>query len=246
MNRVKVDQERWNKAQEWEKSFWLRSQKSKAKYGKNYARKLLNLLKSKDRKFIGDDWNYWWKEKFADYSFLPPSVENAIELGCGPFTNMRIITQICKVNHLVLSDPLIKTYLTFRDTFVSKMYKGLGCTIDDHPIEEIPYLDNYFDLTVMINVLDHVKDAEACMIRAIDITKKDGILIIGQDLTSEEDLKNNEKMANDLGHPIRLDHNFLDKFLTEKFEKLEYKILSREEGRNLAHYGTYIFAGKKL
>jgi hypothetical protein len=105
---------------------------------------------------------------------------------------------------------------------------------------------NYFDLAVMINVLDHVCDAEKCMKKIVDIVKAGGVLIIGQDLTNDIDL-NLTEVKNDIGHPIKVDHNWLDNFLVERFEAIIHNVLPRELGRNpKAHYGTYIFAGKKL
>jgi len=75
---------------------------------------------------------------------------------------------------------------------------------DDHPIEELPFADKYFDLVVMINVLDHVRDARLCMKNVMRIVKPDGILIIGQDLTNEA---NRLRTPQDFrtGHPITLD-----------------------------------------
>ena len=39
----------------------------------------------------GDDWNHWWAEHFDDYRFLPEHLGDYIELGCGPYTNTRLI-----------------------------------------------------------------------------------------------------------------------------------------------------------
>ena len=245
MNIQKVDKNRWEQAQKWEENFWVKAQKMRAKYGKNIIWKSLALLKLKP-KYRGDDWNYWWKKVFDNYAFLPNNINNGIELDCGPYTNMRLILENTNINHLFLSDPLIKTYVKFKQTFVREMYKNNFCIIDDHPIEELPFKENYFDLTVMINVLDHVYDAELCMENAIKITKKGGILIIGQDLTNENDMKNNKKLLKDIGHPIRVDHEWLDSFTKGNFKEMVYKVLTREDGRDEAHYGTYLFAGKKL
>ncbi len=243
---IKISRERWEMAQEWEREHWVKTQKMRAKYGKNIIWKFIALLGLKS-KYRGDDWNYWWKRQFNDYNFLPEVIENAIELGCGPYTNFRLIIERCVPKHLFLSDPLIRTYVNFKQTFVSEMYRKGLCIIDDQTIEEFPFAPDYFDLCVMINVLDHVQDAELCMKNAINITKPGGILIIGQDLTDEEDMHRIEGAEGEVGHPIKIGHDWLDKFIKRKFESLIYKILPREEGRApIAHYGTYIFAGKKL
>lgn len=133
---------------------------------------------------------------------------------------------------------------------MSEMYRQTTCCFDDHPIEECPFASDYFDLVILINVLDHVYDAEICLNKAMEITKPGGIFIIGQDLSNEEDrltrLKGNTDPDGDIGHPIKMDHNWLDEFINKKFDSIFYKILPRDLGRNPGvHYGTYLFAGKK-
>ena len=112
-----------------------------------------------------------------------------------------------------------------------------------------PFANNYFDCVVMINVLDHVFDASLCMDKVISITKPGGILLIGQDLSNKADIKNyDDKYGSDgIGHPIKIGHEWLEKFLSQRFENILHKILPRELGRDPdVHYGTFIFAGKKI
>jgi SAM-dependent methyltransferase len=240
-----VTDERWKDAQKWEEAHWVRSQKARGKYGKNWIWRALTLLGFVD-KYRGDDWNQWWKRQFDNYSFLPTTVDNAIEVGCGPYTNIRHILPHCSTNHLFLSDPLIKTYVKFQLAFTADAYKKGFSILDDHPLEEIPYRNDYFDLTVMINVLDHVRDASLCMKNIIDITKPGGWLIIGQDLTNEEDLEVLAKDRGLVGHPIKIAHDWFDTYLNNGFAPALYKVLERSEGREPEnHYGTLIFAGRK-
>ena len=187
-NITEVSRERWQNAQEWERNIWIQDQINRSKFGKNLIWPILSFLGLKP-KFRGDDWNCWWKQQFDEYEFLPKTVDNAIELGCGPYTNMRLITEQCQPKHLVLSDPLIMTYIHFKSTFLSHMYHQGLCVVDNHPIEEIPFKDNYFNLTVMINVLDHVQDAELSISNTIRITKPGGTIIIGNELTNVDDLE---------------------------------------------------------
>lgn len=250
-NITKTSMENWQKAQEWEKNHWVRQRKIGSKYGKDFIWKILSLIGFMP-KYRGNDSNYWWANQFDNYNFLPDKIDNAIELGCGPYTNIRIMIEKCPPRHLFLSDPLIKTYINFKQSFVGKMHRQGFCILDDHPIEECPFAPNYFDLVVLINVLDHVQDAETCIKIAIDITKPEGIILVGQDLSNQEDIKKyceKYKYALITGdpHPIKMGHNWLDIFINNKFEKIIKKLLPRELGRDPeAHYGTYIFAGKKL
>jgi SAM-dependent methyltransferase len=248
-NIYKTAKANWLKAQEWEKNHWVQQRKLGSKYGKNAIWKILSLLNLMP-KYRGDDFNYWWATQFNNYSFVPERLGNVIELGCGPYTNLRLILEKCSPSHVFLSDPLMRTYINFKQSFIGKKYREGFYIIDDHPIEECPFTNNYFDLVVLINVLDHVFNAEICMKNAIDITKPGGILILGQDLSNREDIiKYNEKygpLGGDVGHPIRLGHDWLDDVLDGRFEDIYKKMLPRELGRDPEfHYGTYLFAGKK-
>jgi ubiquinone/menaquinone biosynthesis C-methylase UbiE len=116
--------------------------------------------------------------------------------------------------------------------------------LDDHPLEECTFPSGYFDLVVLINVLDHVRDAIMCLKQVVRVTKSGGYLVVGQDLSNSEDA---ERTKGDIGHPIRIGHDTLDEALTPHFLRVFARVLTREEGRNpSAHYGTYILIGKKV
>src|SRR5919202_1432791 len=86
-----VDEERWQRAQQWELAFWRREQQRTGWRRVAYAvlRPLLVAIES--RRATGDDWNLWWSRQFDDYQFLPSQLGDYIELGCGPYTNTRVI-----------------------------------------------------------------------------------------------------------------------------------------------------------
>ena len=241
----RVSAETWQAAQSWENQHWIGAQKARAKFGKNHIWRMLSLI-GMVPKHRGDDWNTWWQRQFGNYEFLPCSVNNAIEVGCGPYTNMRLIQQRCQPRHLVLSDPLIRTYVKFKLTFVAELYRQAGCVLDDHPLEELPFADNYFDLSVMINVLDHVRDAHECMRNLLRVTKPGGYLILGQDLSNDEDREALRRDPGAVGHPIKLDHLWFEPYLKTGFEPVLYTVLDRKSGRAPeGHYGNLIFAGRK-
>jgi SAM-dependent methyltransferase len=240
----KVDPEQWQLAQAWERAFWFREQKNLAKFGKNQIWRLLAAFGVVE-KYRGDDDNRWWANCFDDYSFLPSTAENVIEVGCGPYTNMRLVRKACSPKHLFLSDPLIRTYVRFKMTLVNELYRDASCYLDDHPLESLPYKDNYFDLAVMINVLDHVQDANACMANLIRVVKPGGIIILGQDLTNQEDIDAHPDGMR-TGHPITLNDEWFRPHLEGRFTPLIWKTLPRSEGRTPQwHYGTLLFAGVK-
>lgn len=239
----KVSVETWKQAQAWEKDFWLRQQNNLARYGKNWAWKVLHALALVD-KYRGDDDNQWWASCFDNYQFLPKQVDNMIEVGCGPYTNVRFVERACKPAHLVLSDPLIRTYVKFNMTFVKEAYKNCFCYFDDHPIESLPFKDNYFDVVIMINVLDHVQDALVCMDTVTRIVKPGGYFIIGQDLTNAADAERHP-VGMRIGHPIVLDASWFEPYL-RYFDPVVNRILPRGQGRTPEwHYATLLFAGTK-
>lgn len=239
-----VPPQTWQEAQKWERQFWLREQKNLKKHGKNQIWKLLSLFGIVE-KHRGDDNNQWWANCFDSYKFLPSTVENMIEVGCGPYTNARLVRKACMPKHLFLSDPLIRTYARFKMTMVNEMNTTTGCYLDDHPLEDLPFKDSYFDVAVMINVLDHVQDAHACMRSLLRILKVGGYVIIGQDLTNEEDFRTHPDGMR-TGHPITLDAEWFAPYF-EGLRPVIHKVLSREEGRTPQwHHATLLFAGVKL
>jgi len=247
MSKIVIDnvpEERWKEAQDWEEHHWVNAQRVRKKFFKNHIWKVLSWF-GKVPKYRGDDWNSWWMERFDGYKFLPAKIGNALEAGCGPYTNMRMIKEGRDIAHIVLSDPLIRTYAKFEMTFVSDLYAKAECMLDDHPLEELPFRDDFFDLVVKINVLDHVRDARECMANLVRVTKPGGIIIIGQDLTNEEDMEVLKRDAGAVGHPIKLDAEWFAPYF-EGFEPIIDKVLTREEGRDPSqHFGTLLFAGRK-
>jgi len=110
----------------------------------------------------------------------------------------------------------------------------------------LPFAPGYFDLAVMINVLDHVEDARRCMENLVRIVRPGGLLVLGQDLTDEQDLEALRRDPGATGHPIKLNHEWFEPFL-RSFQPVLKKVLTREEGRDpYQHCGTLVFAGRKV
>ena len=240
-----VSPDRWAEAQEWERESWISTERQRARWCRNMIWPVLAALKMKPR-FRGNDWNDWWADRFDRYRFLPRQVSDAIELGCGPYTNWRIISEHCRADHLVLSDPLIRTYVRFPHTFVRHAYREALCSLDDHTIECAPFADNTFDVVIMINVLDHVQDARRCMCKALGLVKAGGWLIIGQELSDATDLAKLGDAPGHEGHPIAVDEPWMRTQLGTVFAPHVERVLTRQEGRDPSHhYGTFLFAGTK-
>jgi SAM-dependent methyltransferase len=86
---VRVDQQRWSEAQRYERRTWME----------------LGLRASDDR-------NRDHVARFREYRPLAGiRFKRAIELGCGPFTNLRYILEVALADRVHLLDPLIRDYV---------------------------------------------------------------------------------------------------------------------------------------
>lgn len=222
-NLIKCTKEKWQKAQNNELLSWVNSGRTD-----------------------GDDWNVWWKTKFNNYEFLKDkNINSILEVGCGPYANnTKLILQLLQKNdhRLGLLDPLLDEYIQNKLSVINLINEDTK-TYNTALEEFCP--DESYDLIICINVFDHVYDTERCLNNMYNSLNKEGIVIIGQDLTNETDLENVE-VANDETHPIKLNHEFFRNELKRYSTHIFNKILSRNEGRNpSAHYGTLLYVGQK-
>lgn len=219
---ITCSEERWKQAQQWELSAWLGSEK--------------NI----------EDWNSWWFNNFDKFEYLSnKKFESLLEVGCGPYCRnteyfLKLFPNITSVS---INDPLLDQYIKnnyYVNTVIQKYNAKTFCC----PLEEFNGSKTY-DVIICINVLDHVRDTNICMQKLETLLNKGGILILGQDLTNEDDFINDPGLLTDLGHPIKLDHYyFRDKLKT--YKHIYHKILNRGQGRNpKAHYGTLLYVGSK-
>lgn len=226
---TKIDHERWIKAQEFEKKCW------------------------DEAWYLGDDWNKWWYEKFEQYSVLEknlPDDVQLIEVGCGPFTNVRLIEstlQYKKVLKIHLSDPLIESYLSLPHSWVkenaSYSTENRAIIIDNSQLENLKFKNKSFDLLICINVLDHVEDVDKCFEEINRVLKKDGLLIFGQDLTDWVNKGDpTPTQDQDQGHPVRINHDYCYSKLSSYQILLDKVVESRNKD---AHYGCLCYIGKK-
>ena len=237
-----VSAERWSEAQEWELTLW-REGLRKHGWKQVVWPVVAPVLRALNwRRAWGDDWNHWWKDRFEGYAFLPSDLGDCIELGCGPYTNIRLILEGRTASRVVCSDPLADSYVGFTGRWLAEAHAAGRVEVDSHAIEESPFARPSFDLVVMINVLDHVRDADLCMRTAIELVRPGGYFVLGQDLSNEDDLTHHPY---DVGHPIRLRREDLEPYL-QPLTPVHRKDLTREEGRDpRLHYATLVYAGRK-
>ena len=236
-----VDKERWQRAQAWELAFWQQAQQKRGARRLAYwaLRPALAALGSK--RASGDDWNLLWRDHLDGYEFLPTDLGDMIELGCGPYTNTRLILQGRTARRVVCSDPLAASYLEFKHRWLARAAQKGRVEVDAHPIEECPFPPESFDVVVLINVLDHVMDAALCLERAVNLVRPGGYFVFGQNLTDSDDTGRTEWF--DEGHPIRLAMDDVRPFLA-RFEPLVHKVL--EDSDPLSTQTSLLaFAGRR-
>lgn len=237
-----VSRERWREAQDWERGWWDHDVRKAWRLQKfRFVRTLARILSGEGP---GDDHNYWWAQQFEDYEFVPSQLNNVVEFGCGPYTNLRLILKNRTANHVFASDPLAKHYIRYRGFQLRRRWKRGEYMIDDHPLEEAPFASGFFDLVVCINVLDHVRSPEACLRQLDRVTGPGGIVVLGQDLTNAEDVARGSSSS--IGHPHVFDDTEALLAHFDGFTPLLDKVLPREQGRAPSkHYGTLVYAGRK-
>ncbi len=237
-----VTESRWREAQQWERAFWDR-QNVPPPWWKRLLRPFLVAigLRPPREEVAYDDRNVWWKKQFDDYAMLPPRIDSLCEIGCGPYTNTRLILEGREVGSVVCSDPLAATYVTYPNAWLARAYREGRVKIDTHAAEECVLPSDSFDVVVMVNVLDHVRDPRRCLEQATRITRPGGLFVFGQDLTSDQD----EKPGNP-GHPFVVDHEQLLPLLDASFDRVFERTVPREEVAEPAmHYGALCWVGRK-
>jgi ubiquinone/menaquinone biosynthesis C-methylase UbiE len=246
---IKTTEPEWVDAQKYEQETWVMNNRRNSfpKLVLKFMRALkkpryfFQLLKFRDF-YCGDDWNFWWMEQFENYKSIPKNIDKALEVGSGPYSNIRLISKLKNIKEIVCTDPLMDIYKTFKMTWVSDMSKKGKIKAMSGMCEKIEFPDNTFDLVVCNNVLDHVLDAEKGLLEMHRVLKTGGLFVFAQDLTDRTGIENEPKRE---GHPIRLEHSFLEKTLSDIYIPVLKKILSKEESRSDDFYGTYILIGKK-
>jgi SAM-dependent methyltransferase len=206
----KVDKERWLSAQKYEKKTWMG-----------------NLM-------IKDDRNYEHLDRFEQLSSVVGMFDNpkVIELGCGPFTNVRLMTDILNPSEITLLDPLINEYVNHPNCYYKNhSLNQVPVKTVNSPIESFTTEEKY-DIVIMINVIEHCYDVNL-IFDVIQNTLKNGGVFIFSDVYFEE-IKERLQNTYDAGHPIRMSKEKINSFISKFkniFEK-RYNGLYNQDWRN--------------
>tara|TARA_R110002126_G_scaffold116875_6_gene256519 strand:+ start:2244 stop:3050 length:807 start_codon:yes stop_codon:yes gene_type:complete len=201
-----VDMNRWQSAQKYEKKTWM------------------ELCRH-----TSDDRNYEHAGRFDNYDSLIAYVnENKItdmkmvELGCGPFTNSRVILEkIPDVNlNITLLDPLLNDYLNHPNCFYkSKMINGKLVETHSIPIEKFEQKENEYDILLMNNVIEHCYDVNLIFEKILSMLKPGGIIVFSDVYFYKKDMEELLEKRYDTGHPLKLSEKLINIF-TNNFEVL--------------------------
>lgn len=194
---LKVDKDRWQDAQHYERKTWMET-------GLGFS----------------DDRNYEHYQRFDSYKKINEyqqefKIKTAIELGCGPFTNIRtFLNMLPDLTELHLLDPLINDYLNHPNCrYKNRQIGDFNVVTHNCPIEEFKN-DIKYDLVVMNNVLEHCYDVESIFNNIINMLSDDGVFIFSDAYLEEKDVERMVYQIYDTGHPIKLSKSYMNNFLS--------------------------------
>lgn len=190
---VNVNEKRWEEAQRYEYKSWM-----------------VNGLTAHSDHNIENMKQFDFCETIAHKRF-----QNAIELGCGPFTNIYEMERKIDIDQLSVLDPLLNEYLKHPNNRL-KDYTHYSTPIENFTIE------NHYDLIVMINVLEHCFDIPKIFEVIHSIQEIRGVFVFGDVYFEKETIEEMSLNAYNSGHPIRMAKEYIYKEL-EKFKMIYRK-----------------------
>jgi SAM-dependent methyltransferase len=219
-----VDLKRWELAQTAEHSHWFESSGSGRR--------------------VADDRNFDHFKRFGGYDVLSGRVfDQALEVGCGPFTNLRLLASVCEIKSCSLLDPALDSYLDHRTAYYDRenLYipppfrsvarawsrsapiarRLLNATGRAVPIKDLWRIGaeetpaESADLVVMINVLEHCLDARKIVASVGAAVRPGGFLVVGDKCYSPQVVSDRVRWMYDQAHPLRVSEQVFAPLLDE-------------------------------
>jgi SAM-dependent methyltransferase len=231
---VAVPRERWAVAQTFERTGWLEKWRG-----------------------VEDDRNLQHAQDFNGYRVLAGRrFGHAIELGCGPFTNLRVISDVVPIERVSLLDPLLESYLTLPTCRYSRQalrmhFSGRMLPVAEAmalPIEDMPVEGRRYDIVVMMNVIEHCFDVGKIFENLLAIMARGSVLVL-QDAVY--DPAKTRAMAGEkfyeAGHPLQVGYPVLRRFMEEHFEMLYFARYPDppDQIEVCPHVGRFYFVGER-
>lgn len=169
-----------------------------------------------------DDRNNDHQALFHNYDPLAGKhFRKVIELGCGPFTNIRnILQKIETPDKITLLDPLINNYLDHPHcAYQDRTLKNIPVEIISSTIEEFVPSEKY-DLVIMINVLEHCFNVPIIFETIINSLEDSGCFIFADKVLKKNDISILVENQFDAGHPIKVSDEYINNILEENFHTL--------------------------
>lgn len=182
---VKVTQQRWRRAQEYEANGWLRCWSDQQ-----------------------DDRSAEHFEIFKGYQDLKSDLGHVCEIGCGPFTQLKTIIKGRTATRVTLLDPLLRSYQGLKHCpYRKNSFAGIQTSLRQEMAESLTDFA-VFDTIVCINVLEHVMDAFLVLDNLKRSLKAGGTIVFGERAYPDFD----PHFTFDAGHPIHVKGKVLDDF----------------------------------
>jgi SAM-dependent methyltransferase len=186
---------------------------------------------------------------FHNYARLPTNLGDVIEIGCGPFTQLRTILGVkgrnWSVGSVTLVDPIIESerqhpHSSFKSgKFTDLSGKVYPTTLIEAGAEDVGQLfHNKFDVVIMQNVLEHVSDSLEVLGALFNITKPGGVVLVWEPFFKPNSPKWEESQtgpySNANGMPYLLDFTIPNKehIPTEQLGNFnDYKVWTTSRSR---------------
>jgi len=166
--RSRISLERWQRAS-WAEESWWNSKGSNAASTGDHAEEMVAA--------------------FRQFAKLPNELGHVIEVGCGPFTQLRTILGIqgrnWSVSSVTLADPILVHESKMANSafssgrFSDRSGKEYPTVLHQVGAESVGSLyQNEFDTTIMMNVLEHCISAFEVLESLYNVTKPGGIVVL--------------------------------------------------------------------
>ena len=214
---LSCSRERWEEAQRYERRTWLELHRE-----------------------MSDDRNEFHAAAMGGYEALRGcGARSLLEVGCGPFTNARLILPVLGgVESVRLADPLIVEYMSHPHCPYAQGGVLSGSRLSAKTLSEC--VDGYqYDVIVSINVAEHCDEFSLEWI--LDLCFPGGHVVVGERCYSDWRVAEHCRTHYDAGHPLRLCDSHWAKFA----ESVDIKHEARRDGEDGGFSSLRYLIGRK-